>query len=248
MVKRACLLIHGWMTDVKDFDVLENYLYFYDKIEYCKLPGHNDEPLNHKLLNPKSAVDVVLQSFDRLAEQGYVVDVVGYSLGGALATFLAGKRKVNKIVLVAPANHYINWSTLKDNAKFLFQSVNTAYRKAEGTPQQKWKKVFEEMVPWGNDVKFWVDLTSKRIWCFSLYTYAMFAQTINFCNQNLRPSSTPALILWGELDQLVPESTVFHVQKYFSNNRYVKLKGVSHLVFPSSRGLYVMEKVANFLR
>ena len=248
MVKRACLFIHGWMTDVKDFDVLENYLYFYDKIEYCKLPGHNDEPLNHKLLNPQSAVDSVLTAFDGLQNEGYVIDVVGYSLGGALTTFLAGKRKVNKIVLVAPANKYINFSTAKDNAKFLLDKVNAVYRKAQGTSKERWQKVFSSLTPMANDTKFWIDLTAKRIWCFSLYTYTMFAQTIDFCNANLRPSSTPALILWGELDQLVPESTVFHVQKYFSNNRYVKLKGVSHLVFQSSRGLYVMERIVNFLR
>lgn len=41
-MSKAVLTVHGFLTDIKDFGRLYDYLDFYDEVVPYKVPGHND--------------------------------------------------------------------------------------------------------------------------------------------------------------------------------------------------------------
>ena len=94
-MKKAILLLHGFATDKTDFDPIIPYLEkMYDHIEINNLPGHDVLQLKDQM--------------KKLQKEYEIVDVMGFSMGGALATYLASHFKVRNLVLLAPAVLYIN--------------------------------------------------------------------------------------------------------------------------------------------
>ena len=59
--------------------------------------------------------------------------------------------------------------------------------------------------------------------------------------------NTPALILWGELDELVPNSSITHVQKYFTNYKTITYKDVGHAMLMTNRGPALSKDIVDFL-
>ena len=117
LFRKAILIIHGFTGKLYDNEYLMNYL----ELDPCfdvyarTLPGHNKERFsNANVADWKEFVD---KQIEDLIQNGYhTIYVVGHSMGGILTTYLAGKYKqIKKIVLVNAAFDYGN--TRKGNGK-----------------------------------------------------------------------------------------------------------------------------------
>lgn len=108
--RTAIVIIHGFTGNLYDNEYLANYLQlnpWYDV--YAKtLPGHNKDRFSSaKKEDFIKSVDLEIQT---LIDYGYKkIYVIGHSMGGILATYLAGKYKeIKKIVLINAAFLYAN--------------------------------------------------------------------------------------------------------------------------------------------
>lgn len=124
MGKVAILMVHGFAGGIYDFEDLANHLELnrkYDVFVYT-LPGHA------KNLSKSKYTEWVEKSEEKLnflIDNGYKnIYVIGHSMGGIIASYLASKYKeVKKLVLAAPGFHYLNVKNtdidLTDNLKLL---------------------------------------------------------------------------------------------------------------------------------
>ncbi len=99
----ACLLLHGFIGTVSDFNQLPQRLADAGcYVRVLRLPGHGTSPEDLEEQTADALYAAVREEYDRLADRYAAVDVVGFSMGGALATLLASERPVHRLVLIAP--------------------------------------------------------------------------------------------------------------------------------------------------
>lgn len=107
---RACLLIHGWLGSRIDFNELGKRLL--EKgvtVRMMLLPGHGTTPRDLEEQDGDDFLKSVRNEFQALRERYGDVTLVGFSLGGALATIVAsescplpGGAGPDRLVLAAP--------------------------------------------------------------------------------------------------------------------------------------------------
>lgn len=109
----ALLCIHGLLSDPSDFNyILNSIKNKYNQVELIDLPGHG---INQDIFNSQKVLEFVLNKYDNLSKKYEKIDIIGFSMGGVLASYISAKRNVNKLILLAPAFNYINLSNYKMN-------------------------------------------------------------------------------------------------------------------------------------
>ena len=112
---KAVLIIHGFVGSLYDNEYLMNYLE-YDrtlKVFSKTLPGHHTND-NYQKVEYKDWLIFLDKWIEEIISYGYTnIYVIGHSMGGILAGYLASHHKeVKKVVLINAAFHYLN---LKQN-------------------------------------------------------------------------------------------------------------------------------------
>lgn len=99
----ACLLIHGFVGSRKDFaDLGQRLVAAGLHVELMRLPGHGTTPKDFGGQTPASLLKAVEDEYRALRKKYHAVYVVGFSMGGTLATLLAAREPVDRLVLAAP--------------------------------------------------------------------------------------------------------------------------------------------------
>ena len=117
--RKAIVIIHGFTGNLYDNEYLMNYLEYDSHFDvYAEtLPGHNgDRFTSAHAIDWKKSVDDEIQ---KLIKNGYhTIYVVGHSMGGILASYVASKYKeVKKVVFVNAAFDYLNFKQNKNDLK-----------------------------------------------------------------------------------------------------------------------------------
>jgi len=71
-------------------------------IRIMRLPGHATTPLDFEAQSVDSLLKAVLNELDDLRDRHDAVHLVGFSLGGALATLAASRDPPESLILIAP--------------------------------------------------------------------------------------------------------------------------------------------------
>ena len=118
--KKAILLIHGFAGGSYDYNSLNNDLELYNNFDVFTftLPGH--EKMIIDKVTRKDWIKKAEDELEKIINAGYgEVYIIGHSMGGVIASYLASKYKqVKKLVLAAPAFHYLSF---KGNKSRLFK-------------------------------------------------------------------------------------------------------------------------------
>lgn len=228
---KAILLIHGFLSDVNDFasikDILKDY---YDEVIIPNLPGHGEDMGVHPFEAEKT-INMVIDAFDDLNKKYKTIDVMGYSMGGALATYLSNNRKFNKLILLAPANKYFNF-------KYPVSLLKIHYSLKKHIKHDEDNQIYlDKMERISIDNKYSIKVLKDYIALFEILPsyYWNFRRIIKTVNQKVNKIPNPCLIVWGEIDQLVPQSSINFVSNLCTNN-IVKIKmfdDMSHLMLLS---------------
>ena len=106
VIIRCLLCIHGLLSSSKDFSFLvPNLSKYYDGIYSYDMPGHGENELK---FNTNEIKKFYIRKYDELALKYDVIDILGYSLGGVIASYIQNFRRVNKLILISPAYRYLN--------------------------------------------------------------------------------------------------------------------------------------------
>ncbi len=244
------MTIHGYLTDVNDFGRLYDYLDCYDEVVPVQIPGHNGK-VNFKAFTVESTQQAVLSAYDALSAKHDEVDVVGFSMGGALATWLCALRKVHRAVLLSPANKFINIWLPVSAVKFYGEKTVDTYRNAEGTFKQKSRVTKDALKPYGENITVAGKVAFSRTFRYmtprNLHVFNELVKQSNMWLASSAPISTPTLVLWGKLDELVPYKSVQYVCKYFSDIRTRIYPDVGHAMLYTNLDDRIIKDTMDFL-
>ena len=100
---RAVLMLHGFLGSRGDFNDLGQRIAAEGfHVRMIREAGHGTSPADFAPLSPAQMQAHVREEFLALKKDYPQVDVVGFSMGGTLATLLAAEQPVNRLVLCAP--------------------------------------------------------------------------------------------------------------------------------------------------
>lgn len=226
--RKAIFIIHGFAGGVWDHQNLANELQTYLDFDVYSitLPGH-DKAI---MLNTKRQdwIEAVEKQTEKLIKRGYKkIYVVGHSMGGVLATYVASKYKeVKKLVLVAPAFKYL---VFKDDKLQIFGSLKEVPKILKDYNQK--------------------DVIS-RIIKMPLSVTMEFINLVKEHTNDVKNIYCDTLIIHGNDDQIVPKSSANYVHKNIKAkvNVLINMDDVTHDVFNGERGDEAIAYIINFLR
>jgi esterase/lipase len=248
---KAALLIHGFLSDTGDFGELPERLQsLYDKVFVPLLPGHGPQG-DVKNFTFEKTMDFIRNEFLEIQKEYDTIDLFGVSMGGAIATYLASNYKVNKVVLLAPANNYISPKSGIRRAQYFFHAAD------EMRPNKRlrdYKMIFPDMIDLlhkmvHNDreaLHFVLSIYRDRL---SVTTVNTFRLIVKYCNENFKEICCPTLVIWGYLDELVPLRSAELCISHCTNARkeLVIIPGVGHMLLRAENMGATVDKIVDFL-
>jgi len=225
--KKAILIIHGFAGGTYDIEDLANYLEADNSFDVYTftLPGHD------KNLSKVKHTEWISESENKinwLIKKGYRnIYIIGHSMGGVIASYLASKYKqVKKLVLAAPAFHYLNVIDNNINIKESLSAIPKVLKQYEK----------DEII--GRFLKFNITAISE----FMLLVKKYYDTPKNII--------CPTLILQGKADHLVPATSSEYVYNELdkNNKKLIYIEGVNHDVCKNNRQEEIFEIIKEFLK
>ena len=230
---KAALLLHGFATDINDYTRIITFLKKrYDAIFLENLPGHG---YNAKLSDFKvdSVIEYVNKKFDEIKDKYEYVDVYGYSMGGVLATYLAMNKNVNRIILLAPANKYVNAKAFAKKIKTEFEIMN--------------KDDTRSIVLKENDKRGINVIVNDLMPRYNVDTISTFISLVRVCNNSLKKNDIKALLVKGDMDELVPNTASDFLKTYFTNLDVQIIPDLGHLMLKSRNYRLIINRIKKYL-
>lgn len=249
-MKKAVILLHGWLGDINDFDNLIPKLEpIYDHIERFSYIGHgDDDPYNFNAEDTFKSLDEVFRNLQLNYE---IIDVVGFSMGGALAVYLSQHFAFNKLVLLAPANKYLNFKFTFSRIKHLFKTLYL-YEKAVLSKDEESKENLKNTLRnIFDDDKFSLTfLREKYLQRYFRYSFGVFRKIIKKINSETKEIKNPLFIAWGHFDQLVPHASAKELYDICinPNKKLVVYEEMSHTLILSKNCEKLVTDIVEFLK
>ncbi|MFC7063675.1 alpha/beta hydrolase [Halobacillus seohaensis] len=224
----ACLCIHGYTGSPKELEPLVEILKERTSWEISTptLPGHGEtlDLRGHYYQEWIAAVELALLDLQKRHE---TVLIIGFSMGGMIASYLAAKHQVSRLVLLSAALKYISFSQI---VKDTLGMATDAYK---GTLASN--AIFSRY--------------QKKIKHTYFFSNIEFMKCIEFTKPYLMKVSCPTLIIQGELDGIVPSKAANFLEKEISSSdkEVVFLPQSKHLVCHDEDQDIVFDKVLQFV-
>lgn len=235
---KTVILIHGYLTNYQDFANLPSKLIqSYDNVVILSLPGHG----HHNDINKftvKDTISMVESEVEFYLKKGSV-DLIGYSMGGALSRYLAVKYpSLNKIVLLAPASKYLAAPFIRKRLKYIYQDNNKDNQKNRFNDIKNYDKELVDFARGGIIQKF------------NIKNGLTFCKLIHTINKYKGNNNHPTLIVQARLDELIPYRSIkFCYENCTSSDKelYV-IEDIGHLMLRSNKKEEISNKILTFLK
>lgn len=194
----ACLIIHGYTGGPHELDPLTSYLKENTNwhIHVPTLPGHG-QILDLENVSHKKWLSTAEKSLLQLKEKYEQIYLIGFSMGGMIAAYLAAKYKVDKLVLLAPSGKYLSIKQMGlDIGSFIKDGFKGKLK--ENRLYLHYKRKLG-MVPLKANIEF--------------------LKLVRFTKKYLNKVETPVLIAQGQLDSMVPYKTAYYLDKEIASDR-----------------------------
>jgi len=244
--------VHGFMEDgTTSFMYLVKYLHAngINNVYTTNLQGHNPED-DFSSFNYKKCLKQVETEYKEYKKHYEKVFLVGFSMGGVIASHLASKFGADKLVMISPAFKYGRGSqVVKDIAK-LIQNPEISFRDLlRKDRENRWKAVREfielEFAERGTSYENFVDRLSRA----SISSFINFARLVGTIKRRVKIKDIPVRLYLAERDELVPISSGLYIFNKLDteNKRVVILGNVHHRILASSHKYDVSEEIYHFL-
>lgn len=244
-MSKAILLLHGFATDSNDFkNIIKELKKRYEIVRAPTLPSHKKK--NHlKDFSVQEVFSCFEKEYDELVEKYEAIDIMGFSMGGAVAAYLASKGNVDNLILLAPANAYLNAilpiSRIKMFFEYLFSAISVPSEEISLFQKDTFLNSLE-------DDKISLDVAFKKLLPnYRYHSINAFRDVIKKCNKGLKKIAAHTLIVYGTVDQLVPKHSIRMVAKHCDDCKTIILPGISHLMLNSRNYEIVCDCVLQFI-
>jgi esterase/lipase len=197
--------VHGFgVRRTHEYTVLKEY---FEALGYTVvIPEIFDQTLFDDI-NPDVWLNRVEQPLNKLILENKRILLVGFSMGGVIASYLASKFKVDRLVLLAPAFEYITIKAIIDTVEGVARQII----KRPEIPSNDYPPLPETFT---NTFK---DIVSK-------------------CKDSIKHVDCPVLIFHGTSDETIPlRSSDYAYESIFHlNKRLFILKNVPHRILDES--------------
>ncbi|WP_077324378.1 alpha/beta hydrolase [Virgibacillus siamensis] len=194
----GCLVIHGYTGGPYEVDPLVTYLKEHTDwhVEVPTLPGHGKKLALHNVPHTKW-LETAEEKMKQLKEKYDTIYVIGFSMGGMIASYLAAKYPTSKLVLLAPAGKFLSFRQMaKDVKKAVADGFKGNLRRNKLFLHYK-RKLGE--VPFKANIEF--------------------LKLVRFTRKYLKELDMPVLIAQGQQDGMVPYKTVYYMDKEITSDQ-----------------------------
>jgi len=247
-MNKALVLLHGFLSYKSDFDALIPYVQdSYSHIAVPIYPGHDG---NYHEFDCISTLDCLEKDFRALSSRYEEIDIIGFSMGGTLAMYLASRFPVNKLVLLAPCNKYFNFLMPYIKFRYILKNffiMEKAFLTRNREEYQNCKRKLKMMFV--DDIKAIRVARDKYLKIYIRKAFKQFRMLIKIVNDTQCSIECPCFIAWGELDQLVPKKSVLDLYTLCRHqNRKLNIyEDLSHLMLYSEDNTRLINDIITFL-
>lgn len=225
MCKKAVLVIHGFGGSIIETENFINHVMFntnYDVYGFT-LPGHDKAVVNH--VKYKDWIDASVKQVELLLTKYRKIYVVGHSMGGVIASYLATKYKeIKKLVLIAPAFMYINF---KQNRKDVKDMLSRNKLPKEGIYEDLLSKIF-------------------RVPITSVFEFMKLSKKYYGTPKDIKCNT---LILHGDEDEIVPLSASVYAYDSIKVKKTITfIRDVKHRVLQSEKRDIVNDYIVSYFK
>jgi carboxylesterase len=207
------LCIHGFTGGTYEVEPLTQYLrnqHTEWQVEMVALPGHGEtDELCLKDVGYKEWIQAAEEAYERLAKNCKTVYVIGFSMGGMIASHLAAKYGADKLVLLSASGKYLNWKLLT------LEMLQCMKKTLSG-------EVLDDLNM----------LRQKKRGKVPLRAFLEFKKCIDYTKKALPNVSCPVFLVQGIQDSTVPYRTVKYLHKHLGsdNQKLVLFDESKHLI------------------
>lgn len=228
LFRKAILIVHGFAGGVYDQEYLQHQLELvnnYDVYSFT-LPGHDGD--TSKKITYESWVNRAEEMVEFLILNGYDnIYVVGHSMGGVIAAYLASKYyEIKKVVLVAPAFRYVSH---EEGHLSVINAVKN------GT------KVLET---------YGAKMIANRMTKLPANAVPEFMKLVKKYQDCVNNISKPILLVRGTKDDIVPMQSINHVYDNVKSKykKIILLKDTTHDVFRENKKEEITKYIIKFFK
>src|SRR5690625_1372343 len=188
---KGCLIIHGYTGGPYEVEPLRAYLVEHTdwKVEVPTLTGHGNE-LNLEDVPYEVWLEDAKNAFEKMQQTCDEVYVVGFSMGGMIAAYLAGNYHIDKLVLLSTARKYLSFKYL---SYYVGKMIGDGFKgKLQENEMFLHYKSKIGLVPFRSNIEF--------------------MKLVHDTKDYLEDITSPVLIAQGQRDGLVPYKTVYALE------------------------------------
>src|SRR5690625_1871160 len=192
----GCLIIHGFTGGPYEVEPLTNYLKEKTnwQIEVPVLSGHGTE-LDLEHVNYEEWLSDAVEALITLKETCETIYVIGFSMGGMIAAYLAANYQIDRLVLLSTARRYLSFRHLSTYIRYGIEAMFKDELKE--SPLYKHYKYKFDVVPLTANIEF--------------------MKLVNKTKAYLKHVTTPVFIAQGQKDALVPAKTPYYLHDEISS-------------------------------
>ncbi|MBS4192521.1 alpha/beta fold hydrolase [Bacillus sp. FJAT-49705] len=224
----GCLCIHGFTGAPSEVEPLVAYLKKRTNWEIAvpTLPGHG-ETLSLKGIEYKNWIEHAEQELHRLIEKCETVYVIGFSMGGLIASYLAVHYPVKKLVLLSAAALYVS-------PKILFRDMG---------------EMVKDLVRGRLSENEMFIRYKRKIKATPITATLQFRRLVAAIRPILNQVTIPTLIAQGEIDGVVPPKSAQYLYQNIGTTakKLIYLKESKHLICHSKEKEKLFSEIHHFL-
>lgn len=225
---KGCLIIHGYTGGPYEVEPLRAYLAEHTdwKVEVPVLTGHGDE-LNLADVPYEVWLEDAKVALEKMQETCEEVYVIGFSMGGMIAAYLAGNYHIDKLVLLSTARKFLSFKYL---SYYVGKMIGDGFKgKLQENEMFLHYKSKIGLVPFRSNIEF--------------------MKLVHETKDYLHDIQSPVLIAQGQKDGLVPLRTVYALEDEIGSKEkeIVFFEESDHLICLGDNGPIVIEMIYDFL-
>ncbi|GGB55595.1 alpha/beta fold hydrolase [Virgibacillus dakarensis] len=194
----GCLIIHGYTGGPYEVDPLASFLTENTNwhITVPTLPGHGKK-LTLKDISHKRWIQAAENTLEQMLEKYDEIYLIGFSMGGMIASYLAAKYNVTKLVLLAPAGKYLSFTQIcRDIGGVVADGLRGTLNKNKLYLHYK-----------------------RKLGAVPFKANLEFLKLVKYTKPYLKKVDTPVLIAQGQQDGMVPYKTAYYLEKEITSKQ-----------------------------